>query len=94
MNGTHATVRRARSGPIRKWLGRSQLLSPLHKQFRILRFTTIGPAGHRGVLRFVNSYKLSSLMAGLRGPGRFEKLKERAGFGLTMVVLCRRIGKA
>ena len=77
-------------GQIRQWLGRSQLSSLLQRHFRVLRFSTIGPAGHGGVLRFVNSYKLSSLMARLLGPGTSEKLKERTGFGQTMIVLCRR----
>ena len=67
--------------------GWKRLLRPY---FHILQLTTILPIGHRGILRLINSYKLNSML-GFVIPARYlEAMKERAGFGYTLIVLVQK----
>jgi len=58
--------------------------------FRIHRFTTLLPEGHRGVLRAVNSYKINHVLARIVAPTAIERAKERLGLGQTIAVLAQR----
>ena len=80
-------------GQVRKWLSKEQLRQLLKKDFRLLRLATIGPAGRKGILRFVNSYKLDTLFTRIAGSARLRRAKELLGFGQTTAVLCRRVAR-
>lgn len=77
-------------GQIRKWVSRGELKALLRPRFRVLRMETIVPTGHRGVLRFINSYKLNAVWNFFGSPAQFEHIKEQVGFGQTIVVLARK----
>lgn len=51
---------------------------------------TAVPMGNRGVLRFVNSYKLNWVLHLLLSAERIDALKEWAGFGWTQIVLAQK----
>lgn len=76
-----------RKHPFSDWLTRKDVRDALEKRFRILRLTTIFPAGHLGVLRLVNSTKLAALVQIF---GDTERIKERLGFGQTITVLAQK----
>jgi len=80
------------NGPahIEQWLDRKSLFRLLEPRFTILRFTSILPMGRRGLLRVINSRKLNRALGALIGSNRLEALKERAGFGYTLIVLARK----
>jgi 2-polyprenyl-3-methyl-5-hydroxy-6-metoxy-1,4-benzoquinol methylase len=77
-------------GHIERWLYRSALRRLLRPQFRVLRSTTAVPLGNRGVLRVINSGKLTRLGGLLLGAERVEAFKEWAGFGWTQIVLAQK----
>lgn len=79
-------------GQRRSWVDRKALRRLLQPRFTILSATTVETAGHRGVLRLVNSVKLNALLGRLISMKTIERLKERAGLGQSLVVLCRRRG--
>lgn len=64
----------------------------LRTRFRILRMTTVLPMGHSGILRLVNSPKLNRLLELVFSRRTLTALKERAGFGLTTIVLAQKRG--
>jgi SAM-dependent methyltransferase len=57
--------------PMRHWHSRKELKALVAPWFDVVRFTTVAPGGHIGVLRLVNSHKLDSLL----------------GFGRSLVLL-------
>jgi 2-polyprenyl-3-methyl-5-hydroxy-6-metoxy-1,4-benzoquinol methylase len=75
---------------IERWLDRRTLLGLLRPRFEILRFTSIIPMGRLGILRVVNSDKLNRALGLLIPADRLRALKERAGFGYTLIVLARK----
>jgi 2-polyprenyl-3-methyl-5-hydroxy-6-metoxy-1,4-benzoquinol methylase len=79
------------SGQLRRWLNQNELRKLLHPRFRVLDMSTILPAGHKGILRLINSYKANSILARIAGQPRLDALKERVGLGQTIVVLAQRI---
>jgi 2-polyprenyl-3-methyl-5-hydroxy-6-metoxy-1,4-benzoquinol methylase len=78
--------------PIEQWLDMKELKHLLRPQFSVIKTTTVLPMGDRGVLRPVNSRKLNNLLRLLISDKRLETLKQRAGFGLNLVVLARKVG--
>ncbi len=72
---------------IKKWLSMKGLKALLRPHFEILATTSVIPLGHRGVLRLVNSTKLNRALALLMSPARLEALKERMGFGYSIIAL-------
>lgn len=74
---------------IERWLSRADLKRLLRLRFRILYISTINPLGHRGILRVLNSYKINKLLGKVISNKGLERLKERAGFGYTIIVLAR-----
>src|SRR4029077_6634968 len=77
-------------GHIERWLDRKALLCLLRPRFRVLGRTTAVPLGHGGILRVVNSTKLTRCGAFVFGAEGVEALKEWAGFGWTQVVLAQK----
>jgi 2-polyprenyl-3-methyl-5-hydroxy-6-metoxy-1,4-benzoquinol methylase len=74
---------------IEQWLSVADLTRLLRSRFRILNMSTINPLGHRGILRLVNSYKINKLLGKIISDKNLESLKERAGYGYTIIVLGR-----
>jgi 2-polyprenyl-3-methyl-5-hydroxy-6-metoxy-1,4-benzoquinol methylase len=77
-------------GHIEQWLSRRALKRLLLPHFRVIRTTTAVPMGHGGILRLVNSTKLTWALGVLFSPERVDALKEWAGFGWTQIVLAQR----
>lgn len=75
---------------IERWLTMRQLKCLLHPRFQILRSMSILPMGHRGILRFVNSFKLNALMEIFFTQRYLATLKERIGLGYTLIVLAQK----
>lgn len=71
-------------------LTRTDMRRLLAPKFRILSLRTIIPHGTRGILRLVNSYKLTALLSTFVGVEALNAAKERAGFGWQMVVLAQK----
>ncbi len=62
----------------------------LRPYFEVVDIRTRLPMGHRGVLRMVNSEKLNSALERLIPRRWLTALKERAGLGMTVIVLARK----
>ncbi len=77
-------------GQVRHWMTRAELKGLLKPYYRLRHLTTAMPAGHGGVLRIVNSYKLNKLLGVALSERRIAAAKERLGFGTTIVALARR----
>lgn len=75
---------------LERWLTIGRLKALLRHRFTLERLTTIIPMGHRGVLRLVNSPRLSEWVATVSAPGRLDVLKERLGLGYIVVALARK----
>jgi 2-polyprenyl-3-methyl-5-hydroxy-6-metoxy-1,4-benzoquinol methylase len=77
-------------GQIRHWLTRRELRDLLADDFVVLRLTTLVPDGHRGILRFLNSYRLNVLFRNLGVGAVIDRARERLGLGQTIAVLAQR----
>lgn len=80
-------VKRPAEGQLRRWVTTKQLRQMVRSKFEVKRCFTIEPGGHLGVLRIVNSRRLSALAGLLIGSNRLKSIKERFGLGQT-IVLC------
>ena len=74
-------------GWIRKWVTMKELKELLRKDYSIVHATTVEPEGHLGFLRVVNSVRLNKFFGRLLGPERLKRMKERAGFGQSLMVV-------
>lgn len=72
---------------IKKWPSMGDLKRLVEPSFKILHTTSVIPMGNRGILRVVNSHKLNQLLGRLVTPQRLETLKERLGFGYSIIVM-------
>lgn len=72
------------------WLNMKDLEALLRSQFGLKHKETILPAGNRGILRLVNSYKLNRLMSRIIYQGRLDKIKEKIGLGKSLVVVVQK----
>ncbi len=81
---------RLESGPVSRWLSRSELRALVAQAgLTIELFTTIMPRGNLGILRLVNSARLNESF----GPGieaTLRRLKEHAGLGQYSLVVARK----
>ena len=75
---------------IKKWLDMKGLKGLLADEFTVLRGTSVIPMGHRGWLRLINSSKLNAALGLLIPRNRLEALKERMGFGYSIIVVGRK----
>lgn len=79
----------ATSGQIRKWVDQHELRALLSEEFEVLELFSVAPAGNRGIWRFVNSRALNAPVRAVFG-NRVERLKERMGWGWTLMALARK----
>jgi 2-polyprenyl-3-methyl-5-hydroxy-6-metoxy-1,4-benzoquinol methylase len=78
-------------GQIRRWVNQRELRRLLEPKFEIVELTSVFPNwGHSGILRIVNSPKLSAIAGRLVPLARIDRLKERYFFGHTLMALARR----
>lgn len=74
----------------RKWTTRRELRDLLQPHVAIERLTTLTPMGDQGILRWVNARKITRAASMLLGPGTVRRLKERLGFGWTVMATGRK----
>jgi len=79
-------VEPAPPGWLRRWVDRKELRALLDPHFDIEQLRTITPAGNVGVLRWINSRKIESLMGLLIGSSRWKTAREAVGIGFTLMV--------
>jgi 2-polyprenyl-3-methyl-5-hydroxy-6-metoxy-1,4-benzoquinol methylase len=79
-------------GQIRNWMSRRETLALLGRFFDVKAVTTVAPRGHKGILRWVNSYRLNGLLERFVDPSEIKKLKERLGLGGGIVIIARKKG--
>ena len=72
---------------IRKWVTMRTLKQLLGPQFCILRATSLEPEGYCGVLRIINSHKLTRTLELAMGRSLLKRLKECAGLGQTLFLI-------
>jgi hypothetical protein len=77
-------------GQVRRWLTRRATRDLLAPHFELLHTETREPRGHRGILRWINSYKIAAAAAALRLDRRLTRCKELAGLGGGVVYLARK----
>lgn len=77
-------------GQVRRWLSRKQLRTILQERFHVGDMHTVTPYGDKGLLRLLNSVKLTGALASLIGDRRVRRIKERAGLGRTIMVRAER----
>jgi 2-polyprenyl-3-methyl-5-hydroxy-6-metoxy-1,4-benzoquinol methylase len=75
---------------IEHWLTMAHLKRLLHKHFKILRTTTVVPLGNRGILRFMNSYKINAAMRLLVSQDDLDRFKGWIGCGYNLVALAQK----
>jgi 2-polyprenyl-3-methyl-5-hydroxy-6-metoxy-1,4-benzoquinol methylase len=75
---------------IENWLTMRKLKHLISPNFKVLRSMTIIPIGHRGILRFVNSSKVNTLLRMVISQRHLETVKERIGLGYTMILLAQK----
>jgi SAM-dependent methyltransferase len=83
-------VRPSRDGQIRQWLRIRDLKRLLRPRFTLVSLVTLLPAGHRGVLRIVNSLRFERFIGHFLPSATLTRIKERCGFGQTIVVAARK----
>lgn len=77
-------------GQIRRWVTRSELRAVTAPYFECLRSYTIEPCGDLGILRFINSRKLTTYFSRIFSTQGITRTKERLHFGQTLVLLARK----
>ncbi|MCA9741053.1 MAG: class I SAM-dependent methyltransferase [Deferribacteres bacterium] len=78
------------AGQVRNWLTVKDVRNLIQRQCLLHVLTTIEPAGHRGILRLVNSAKLNRLLGFVLSAMLLKGLKESVGFGQTIVVMAQK----
>jgi SAM-dependent methyltransferase len=76
-------------GQIRKWLDEHELRGLLGPDYDVLELTTVAPVANRGPRRILNSRKLNRPLHAIVGD-RVDRLKERRGWGGTLMCLAQR----
>jgi len=77
-------------GQLRRWVTMQELRRLLSGRFECLRSGTMEPGGNRGLLRVVNSVKVTSFLSRIFSKERVVRAKERLGLGQTLVMLARK----
>ena len=85
-----SSVKPPGEGQVRRWVTQAELKALLEGRFSVEHCFTIEPGGSRGLLRVVNSRKLNGALGKLFSPAKVKALKERLGFGQTIVTMARR----
>ncbi len=77
-------------GQVRQWVDAAQLRRLLEPHFEVSRMTSLHPMGHAGLLRWINSWKLESLLRAVGLAGVWKARRERWLLGHTLMVLARK----
>jgi len=77
-------------GHIKKWLSLNEIVKLFSSNFKEIAKTTVLPMGHAGILRLVNSYKLTKCFSLFIGNDEVAKIKEKFGLGYTRIFLFRK----
>jgi 2-polyprenyl-3-methyl-5-hydroxy-6-metoxy-1,4-benzoquinol methylase len=77
-------------GHLRRWFNRKELRDLLAPHFEIEELYTITPAGETGLLRILNSRRVSNLIGALAGKTTWRRIREKLGIGWTLMVRARR----
>jgi 2-polyprenyl-3-methyl-5-hydroxy-6-metoxy-1,4-benzoquinol methylase len=81
---------RFESGPVSHWLSRGELHTLVKRAgLKIERSYTIMPRGNLGILRFVNSWRLTGILSP-RAAEVAKRWKEQLGFGQYRVLVARK----
>jgi SAM-dependent methyltransferase len=83
-------VRRSHGEIPLNWLNMSDLEGLLRDRFSVMHTETILPAGNRGLLRLINSYRLNALIQRVVPQSRIMRLKEQMGLGKTLVAVAQK----
>ena len=78
------------TGQVRQWVDAAELRRLLEPHFEILQLTSLHPTGHLGVLRWINSGKLESLLSSIGLGDAWTSLRERWSLGHTLMVQARK----
>lgn len=78
-----------RPGWIREYTSRHELYKMVDGQYDILKLFSVTPRANRGLMNVINSRKVNRPIRALFG-GRFDRLKERMGFGWTLMLLAQK----
>jgi 2-polyprenyl-3-methyl-5-hydroxy-6-metoxy-1,4-benzoquinol methylase len=84
------SVRPAEPGQMRRWIDSHELRRLLSPLFRIRSLRSLSPKGHKGFLRYVNSYKLNGGLNAVFGERRVARVKEWLGLGWTLMVFAQK----
>jgi len=74
---------------IKQWLTMRTFKALLEPQFRVLKTCSIIPIGERGILRFINSHRLNTLLRPFLSDDQIERAKEKAGLGYSLIALAQ-----
>ncbi len=77
-------------GQVRRWVDAATLRGWLRPHFEVIQLKSLHPTGHRGVLRWVNSRKLESLLRKMGFAAGWTTVRERSMLGHTLIVLARK----
>jgi len=83
-------IRRSHGEIPLKWLNMRDLKQLLRDHFSMLHRESIIPAGNRGILRVINSYRLNALIHRVVPEPYVMRLKEKMGLGKTLVVVAQK----
>lgn len=84
-------IRNPARGQLRHWVTRGELRRLLSPRFRVVNMFTIQPSGDSGFLGLINSQNLNIVLSRVASPASLQKVKERCGFGQTIVVAAQKI---
>lgn len=76
-------------GQLRRWVYQNELAELLKTEFEPAEIFTVSPIAQIGIMRLVNSRKLNAPIRAIFG-NRIERLKERMGYGWTLMSLSRK----
>jgi len=78
-------------GQIRHWLSKTEMRKLLAPYFDIVSMETLVPRGDTGILKFVNSTKVNTMLERIFSLQSIKRTKEKMGLGGGIVIMARRI---
>ena len=83
-------IRRSHGEISLNWLNMGELKQLLRDRFSVLHSETVIPAGNRGILRLINSYRLNGWIEKVVPEPYIVRLKERIGLGKSLAVVAQK----
>ncbi len=77
-------------GHIENWLTSQEMISLLSKEFNISKKISINPRGAKGILRFINSYKLNKIAGLAFKKEQIKSFKEKLGLGYVNIFVAQK----